>query len=254
MWCLVMRRRAGLLVCAVLLLAGCAPPDASAGHVAAERYAAFWLWAGVEPQAVVATAERLYLLQGERVPHRGEAVMQPLGPLPTAMNNDSVWLVFRSETIDHTDEAVQRFVSAMLGAVQRWEHRGTDIDGVQIDFDARTYALKEYADFLRRVRAAMPARYKLGITGLMDWASTGGVETLNDLEGVLDEVVVQTYQGWHTVPDYAAYLPALARLTLPFRVGLIQHGQWDAAWETRLARNPAFRGCVVFLINDKVRL
>lgn len=249
-----MRRRASLLVCALFLLAGCAPPDAPLGHVEAERYAAFWLWAGVAPQPVVETAERLYLLQGERVRHRGEAVMQPLGPLPTAMANDSIWLVFRSETIDQTDEQVQFFVSAMLGAAQRWENLGTDIEGVQIDFDARTYGLDEYADFLRRVRVALPARYKLSITGLMDWASTGGVETLNALEGVLDEVVVQTYQGWHTVPDYADYLPALARLTLPFRVGLIQHGQWDPAWEARLARNPAFRGCVVFLINDKVRL
>jgi len=39
------------------------------------------------------------------------------------------------------------------------------------------------------------------------------------------------------------------RLTLPFKVGLIQGGEWDAP--ASLSANPAFRGYVVFLQNRR---
>ena len=77
----------------------------------------------------------------------------------------------------------------------------------------------------------------------------GDVATLNALAGVVDELVVQTYRGRRTEPGYARYLQALTRLTLPFKVGLVQGGEWDRTWESRLADSAAYRGVVVFLIN-----
>ena len=73
--------------------------------------------------------------------------------------------------------------------------------------------------------------------------------TLNALAGVVDELVVQTYRGRRTEPGYTRYLQALTRLTLPFKVGLVQGGEWDPTWESRLADSAAYRGAVVFLIN-----
>ncbi len=58
----------------------------------------------------------------------------------------------------------------------------------------------------------------------MDWGSNADPEAINQLQGVVDEVVVQTYQGRRTIPSYRAYLPRIARLTLPFKIGLVQDG------------------------------
>lgn len=63
----------------------------------------------------------------------------------------------------------------------------------------------------------------------------------------MDEVVVQTYQGRHSIPDYAAYLPRMNRLGLPFKIGLIQDGAWEEP--KYLQTSEWFRGYVVFLQN-----
>jgi len=70
---------------------------------------------------------------------------------------------------------------------------------------------------------------------------------VNQLRGIVDEVVVQTYQGRHTIENYSAYLPRVAQLTLPFKIGLIQGGNWDAPGY--IATSSWFRGYVVFLQN-----
>jgi len=119
--------------------------------------------------------------------------------------------------------------------------------GLQIDFDAHTRRLGEYAAFLAALRSRLPADYRLSITGLLDWSSQGDSAALDALGGVVDEVVLQTYQGRHTIPSYQAYMASLDRLTVPFRIGLAEGGDWAAP--PGLAANPWFRGYVVFLNN-----
>jgi hypothetical protein len=96
--------------------------------------------------------------------------------------------------------------------------------GIQIDFDARTLHLDEYADFLADLRMRLPAGCRLSVTGLLDWSSQGDPAALDALDGVVDEVVLQTYQGRHTIPGYGAYMAGLGRLKLPFKIGLVQDG------------------------------
>ena len=79
----------------------------------------------------------------------------------------------------------------------------------------------------------------------MDWSAAAGPDDLAALRGVVDEVVVQTYQGRTTIPGYRRYLPTLERLELPYRIGLIEGGEWEPP--ANLARDPDFKGYVVFL-------
>uniref|UniRef100_UPI001F156C72 DUF3142 domain-containing protein n=1 Tax=Pseudomonas viridiflava TaxID=33069 RepID=UPI001F156C72 len=71
----------------------------------------------------------------------------------------------------HTLHWPERVYTQMLGQVQRWRDAGNPVVGIQIDFDARTQYLHEYADFLRDLRQRLPAELRLSITGLMDWSS-----------------------------------------------------------------------------------
>ena len=60
-------------------------------------------------------------------------------------------------------------------------------------------------------------------------------------------MVLQTYQGRRTIPGYQAYMARLGRLKVPFKIGLLEGGEWTAPAD--LAANPWFRGYVVFLKN-----
>ncbi|HEX8543112.1 MAG TPA: DUF3142 domain-containing protein [Pseudomonas sp.] len=213
--------------------------------VNADDYEAFWLWGGVSSQPVLNKARTLYVLQGQISSARSEQHRQvnfvaqgmPIAKLPQA----EVWVVYRAHTLRWPEPIYRQ----LLGQVDRWRRAGNNVVGIQIDFDARTRYLNEYVDFLRDLRQRLPQDYRLSITGLLDWSSNADAEVIGQLKGVIDEVVVQTYQGRQSIPDYAAYLPRMNRLGLPFKIGLIQGGEWQAP--QYLQDSPWFRGYVVFL-------
>jgi hypothetical protein len=224
------------------LLAG----PAAAGTVRAQDYDAFWLWAGVRPQPVLANARTLYILQGQvaattNPDSKGRLIAQG-GAIPH-LSHGQVWLDYRAHTLRWSPAVYDQ----ILARLRRWRAAGNPVVGLQIDFDARTRRLGEYATFLADLRRRLPADCRLSITGLLDWSSQGDSAALDALGGVVDEVVLQTYQGRHTIPGYQAYMASLGRVSIPFRIGLAEGGDWTPP--PGLAANPWFRGYVVFLSN-----
>lgn len=227
-----------------LLLASWLNSGSALAAVDAREHDAFWLWSGVAPQPVLAQARSLYVLQGQISQSRQGAInFIAQGIAIPRLNRGEVWVVYRAQTL-RWPESVYR---QLLGQVKRWQQAGNPVVGIQIDFDARTRYLDEYANFLRDLRKRLPADLRLSITGLMDWSSNADPAAIAQLKGVVDEVVVQTYQGRHSIPDYAAYLPRMNRLGLPFKIGLIQGGEWQEP--AYLKGSEWFRGYVVFLQN-----
>ena len=218
----------------------------AAGTVRAEDYDAFWLWAGVQPQPVLAKAQTLYILQGQVAAGSnpdGEGRLIAQGGAIPHLSHGEVWLDYRAHTLRWSPAVYDE----ILARLRRWRAAGNPVVGLQVDFDAHTRRLGEYATFLADLRRRLPADCRLSITGLLDWSSQGDSAALGALGGVVDEVVLQTYQGRHTIPSYQAYMASLGRMTLPFKIGLAEGGDWTPP--QGLAANPWFRGYVVFLGN-----
>lgn len=209
--------------------------------VDANHYDAFWLWAGIMPQPALARARTVYLLDAEVRP--GKAMLISQRPALPHVQHADVWMVVRVETLDWSPT----LYAQVLADLARWRQVGNHIEGLQIDFDARTHHLEEYATFLKDMRRRLPANCKLGITGLLDWSSHGDPQGLDALAGAVDEVVLQIYQGRHVISGYEQYLARLDRLRIPFRIGLLEDGEWQQP--VNLGSNPYFRGFVVFLHN-----
>jgi hypothetical protein len=219
-----------------------APGLAVAAPTDAGDYDAFFLWAGVKPQPLLAEARSLYLLQGQ-VTYGDPVRLVAQRPALPQVSSADVWMVVRVETLDWPVAVYTQ----VLAALSRWRAAGNKVLGLQIDFDAGTRHLDKYAAFLADLRKRLPDDCRLSITGLLDWSSNGDPAGLAALRGVVDEVVLQIYQGRRVIAGYAGYLAALDRLEIPFRIGLLQGGEWDAPKD--LAGNPWFRGYVVFLVN-----
>jgi hypothetical protein len=228
---------------AAILALGLAACQTGPETVSADRYDSFWLWAGVKPQPALTTAKTIYIVQGE-VTARDPAHILPLRSGTPHVEGRDIWMVVRIETLDWPPETY----TAVLAGLVQWRAAGNQLVGLQIDFDARTRHLEGYAAFLADLRKRLPAGTKLSVTGLLDWSANGDPAGLKALAGAVDEVVLQTYQGRHTIPGYQAYLNKLDDLPMPFRIGLVQGGEWKAP--ASLARNPRFKGFVVFLVNQ----
>jgi len=147
-----------------LILAGCGDPD----RVDASKYDSFWLWAGVAPKPMLQEAHTIYLLDGEvRASEHGRYVV--LRPGVPRLSKPDVWLVVRTDTLDWPPAAY----AILRHHLDSWGSSNPRLQGIQIDFDARTRHLGDYATFLEAVRRDLPPRYKLSITGLLDWSANG---------------------------------------------------------------------------------
>jgi Protein of unknown function (DUF3142) len=214
--------------------------------VNAQDYDSFWLWAGVTPQPVLARAKTVYILQGQvDIPDRGDRAVRMIaqGGAIGKIRNDELWLVYRAHTLRWSPAITEQILSRL----KRWQAAGNTVKGVQIDFDSATRHLDEYASFLKEFRTKLPPEQQLGITGLLDWSSEKGTASLNAMSGVVDEVILQTYQGRSTISNYQTYLARTDALKIPFKIGLLQGGEWQAP--AGLAGNAYFKGYVVFLKN-----
>jgi Protein of unknown function (DUF3142) len=221
------------------LLTGC---ERQAERVDATRYDAFWLWAGVKPQAVLDQAKTIYILEGEIRDAPVPVVHRLRGGTPRVKHAD-VWLVYRVETLQWGPDIVRQIRSDLT----RWRAAGARAVGVQIDFDAATRGLPDYAAFLTKLRGQLPADCKLGITGLMDWSSRADPAGLKAIAGTVDEIIIQTYQGRKTITGYEAYLAQMDRLDIAYKLGLVQGGEWTPP--KKLSQDRFFKGYVVFLLN-----
>ena len=208
----------------------------------ADNYQNFWLWAGVQPQLVLSKAKEIYLLAGEVSDNGKPHVISQRSALPHVVGPE-VWIVYRAQTLDWNEE----IYIDVLRHVQSWKAEGNNLIGLQIDFDAGTQHLNRYGFFLTRLREKLPKEFKLSVTGLLDWSANADPAGLDALAGVVDEVVLQTYQGNHVISGYGDYLQRLDRLKIPFRIGLLQGGDWQEPRHLAEVRN--FKGYVVFLRN-----
>lgn len=224
---------------ALVFLASCQPKES---RVDAADYDAFWLWAGVAPQPALDNAKTIYILEGE-IRGAQNPYLISLRPATPSVAHADLWLVYRVETLGWDDG----IYSQVTGDLARWKAAGNRVAGIQIDFDAATSGLAQYAEFLRTLRAKMPRDARLSVTGLLDWSSQGDSADLNGLAGIVDVLVLQTYQGRQTIPGYENYLESLKRLDMPYKIGLVQNGEWRAP--STLASDPDFKGYVIFLVN-----
>jgi len=191
---------------------------------------------------VLTHANRIYLLDAEI---RTEDSFISQRPSVPHIHHADVWMVIRVQTLRWSPTIYTR----VLKDLARWYEAGNRMAGIQIDFDARTRHLEDYAAFLKDLRRSLPSGCQLSITGLLDWSANGDPRGLDALAGVVDEVVLQIYQGKRVIAGYETYLARLDRLKIPFRIGLLQYGEWHEP--AKLATNPWFRGYVVFLQNPE---
>ncbi|BAI98472.1 hypothetical protein SJA_C2-01090 [Sphingobium indicum UT26S] len=226
---------------ALLALSGCQrQAETGMGTVDPAAHDAFYLWPGVRPAGNV-RPKILYLLDGE-VRRGGPPRLERLRMGTPRLPGKKVWLVVRADRLDWNDA----LYAMIFDDLNRWREAGNEVVGLQVDFDAATRGIDGYACFLHDLRRRLPQDWRLSITGLMDWSAHGDPHALTRLAGLVDEVVVQTYQGRTTILGYEDYFRRMEGFPIPFRVALVEGGAWQAP--PMLSHHPQFKGYVVFLL------
>src|SRR5207249_162734 len=86
----------------------------------------------------------------------------------------SYWMVLRYEHQKVPSMAAIPRLAESLNSIQtEARRRHMTLAGLQLDIDAPTGSLSEYAAFLREVRKILPNGMQLSITALLDWFRDG---------------------------------------------------------------------------------
>jgi hypothetical protein len=88
----------------------------------------------------------------------------------------------------------QQVTAQILQVIAEWQAQGLTLSGVEIDHDAGNARLPAYAEFLKHLRAALPATVPLSITALPAWLDSAQLPTLL---AMVDSSVLQV----HAVSD-----------------------------------------------------
>ncbi|WP_180172143.1 DUF3142 domain-containing protein [Acinetobacter sp. YH12023] len=218
-------------------------------RVNAAHYSSFWIWGNISSSPYLQQATELYILQGEMNWNKPlkQSEFIPQGIQVLHKPQQKIWIVIRSHHLQWSNNNIQQ----ILQRLKHWEKNGNQIQGLQIDFDAKTQNIHRYAVFLEKIRKKMPQKYRLSITGLMDWTNIQDQQTLSLLRHNIDEIAIQTYRGSATIENYTSYLNKVSKLKLPYKIGLVQHGRWQAP--KHLIQDPYFKGYVVFLLRTANR-
>lgn len=231
----------------VFSLNACQPTQSATSKVDANDFASFWIWGDIQTAPYLVHAKELYILQGEIRYSKSKQIstFTPQGVSILKLPHQKIWLVFRTHHLAWNEQNYQ----TILNRLEHWRNQGNQVQGIQIDFDSKTNSLKDYAIFLQKLRQKLPQQYRLSITGLLDWTNFKDQNTLTLFRQNIDELVIQTYQGATTIPNYPEYLKRISALRLPYKVGLVQHGTWFG--NSTKQKDPYFKGYVVFLLRSK---
>jgi len=117
----------------------------TSGQVNAEDYDSFWVWGNISSAPYLKTAKEIYILQGEvRLhPQTHHSYLIPQGVQVLNIPQQKVWLVFRNYHLNWQGHELTQ----ILKRVQQWENAGNHIQGIQIDFDAKTTLSTQYHRF-----------------------------------------------------------------------------------------------------------
>nr|WP_306670483.1 DUF3142 domain-containing protein [Acinetobacter sp. YH01009] len=247
-----------LLILSIALCTACTPAQSGNTQQAqtelqqcvdAAHYSSFWIWGNISSSPYLQQASELYILQGEMNWNKPlkQSEFIPQGIQVLHKPQQKIWIVIRSHHLQWSNNNIQQ----ILQRLKHWENNGNQIQGLQIDFDAKTKNIHQYALFLENIRKQLPQKYRLSITGLMDWTNVQDQQTLSILRRNIDEIAIQTYRGSATIENYTSYLNKVSKLKLPYKIGLVQHGRWHAP--QHLINDPYFKGYVVFLLRTANR-
>lgn len=203
---------------------------------------AYWLWAGITAKDAPPMKD-YYIYQGIISQQGNKVHLQHIGLYPHPISCSQCFLVYRfASTLPSQDG----FVKIFLDDAKKWQRHHVSIRGLQVDYDSPTKKLISYADYLIKLRQALPGEYELNITGLADWLTDGDKVALTKIAENTSHVAYQLYNGRHPLKNNRLYISALDRYPHPFRLGLLQEHLIGCSLK-KLKYNPNFLGITYFI-------
>ena len=176
----------------------------------------FWLWPKVPVNQYDHDDNTLYILRGQMILYRGKEVFDQQGQ-NFANLKANVVLVYRLPHLVSSD-----FVARILKQdIASWQRHNVKVVGVQLDYDSPSLKLPRYQKFIAALQNELGDRVPVSITGLVDWLRSSPAHELRALQRQVQFIAFQLYTHGKVYPDIVGRVADLKKLTLPYKVGVL---------------------------------
>ncbi|NQZ09220.1 MAG: DUF3142 domain-containing protein [Algicola sp.] len=202
-----------------------------------------WIWQAQDME-FIEQSDGIVIMQGEfqQVDNQVVFVKKGLAPHPVKFQG-SVRLLVRVYALP----PVAEFIAQVNYLLQNWQHSGTSVAGIQVDYDSPAAQLDHYHRYLQKVSHHYGREF-ISITGLSSWLADN-LPALNRFGDVVDYVAIQFYQYHLPVPQVEQHIARLPRLKVPYKVGITTAPRFA---ELQFNDSPYYTGKLIFLNTRKL--
>ena len=176
-----------------------------------------WIWQH-QHLNLAKSSSGLVIMQGEYQLNDGQVIFIKKGVAPSYIKGSTpVRLLFRAYQLPPIDV----FIKHIDYLIYHWKLAGTEVVGVQIDYDSPSQQLAQYRQYVSKLSERYGS-YFMSITGLASWLADN-MNGLNQFAGVIDYVAIQFYQFEQPIPQVEQYIKRLAELKTPYKIGVTNH-------------------------------
>ena len=184
-------------------------------------------------------------MQGEYQLKSGHVVFVKKGVAPSYIKGSApVRLLFRAYQLPPIDV----FIKQIDYLIYHWKLAGTEVDGIQIDYDSPSHQLAQYRQYVGQLSKHYGSHF-MSITGLASWLADN-MNELNQFAGVIDYVAIQFYQFEQPIPQIEQYIQRLGELKTPYKVGVTNHVNFA---RLNFTANNYFTGKIIFTNAKAIR-
>lgn len=148
-----------------------------------------------------------------------------------------VWLVARIDG-QLSDIDTPLLYENLLNQLQKWRKAGLVVTGVEIDYDSGSSKLVVYQQFLKQLRATLPAELQLSLTVLPAWFNSPDLPALlqqTDLSVLQVHAVLSPEKGLFDTGLALGWIDAYSKLApKPFYVALPAYGMGLAGYQDQI--------------------
>ena len=199
-----------------------------------------WVWK--EPDIELAQEYKHWVLyQGDIIADNSNIFVKR-GVMPVHIEDHELTLLFRIYALPD----VELLAKQVSYAIEQWEMHDTNIQSIQLDYDAASSELARYARYVRALKHALPDIH-LSITGLVSWYDDNFPDLIT-LGAEVEYIAFQLYQNYAPLARAEQYASRLTNYPYPYKLGITMHEGFS---EYRFKEGPHYLGDMVFINSRK---
>jgi len=200
----------------------------------------YWIW-GWDDLDYISSDSSLIIYQGDyHLPGESNYFIYRGINATESLKNHRISLLFRVYSLKNPDDIIE----IINTIISKWEYKGVEVSGIQLDYDSPSSGLHEYAKFVSVLHEYTRIQnIELSVTGLVTWLLDND-DGAKELSRHVEYIVYQLYNNYRPLDNVEKYFSSIQSISYPYMIGITTSEKFH---NLGFPKNALYKGKIVFL-------